>query len=264
MIFFGISRSHDVGREDGNTAIAVGCVRLGRVVTQLRAATIKCFRKRSNALATSAVVFDLDGTLVDSAADIAEAVNRTVEDLGLQRVSEATVRSWIGEGVRNLVTTALRDAGSDRRLEDVMPGFMRHYHDCLLRSPVLYDGVEQTLQALQARGLPMAICTNKPAALVPPLLQHLGIDGYFAHIIGGDSLPQRKPAAEPLLHVATLLQQPVAACLMVGDSATDLGAANNAGMPIVLVRYGYPRNLDLDAADAVAVIDTLPELIGLL
>lgn len=214
-------------------------------------------------MATSAVVFDLDGTLVDSAGDIAEAVNLTLEDLGLARVSEATVRSWIGEGVRNLVSTALRDAGSEHSLDDVMPGFMRHYHDCLLRSPTLYDGVVETLAALQARGLPLAICTNKPAALVPPLLQHLGIAGYFAHIIGGDSLPQRKPAAEPLLHVAGLLQQPVAACMMVGDSATDLAAANSAGMPIVLVRYGYPRDLDMQAADAVAVIDDMRELLSI-
>ena len=209
----------------------------------------------------AALVFDLDGTLVDSAGDIAEAVNRTLQDLSLPRVSEATVRSWIGEGVRNLVATALRHSGSGHVLEDVMPDFMRHYRECLLRSPRLYDGVGEALTALQARGLPMAICTNKPAALVPPLLQHLGIAGFFAHIIGGDSLPQRKPAAEPLQHAAALLRQPVEACLMVGDSATDLEAANNAGMPIVLVRYGYLRDLDLASADAAAVIDDLRELL---
>ena len=83
----------------------------------------------------AALVFDLDGTLVDSAADIAEAVNRMLDDLALSRVEEAIVRSWIGEGVRNLVDTALHHAGSERTLAEVMPGFMRHYHDCLLRSP---------------------------------------------------------------------------------------------------------------------------------
>ena len=215
-------------------------------------------------MATSAVVFDLDGTLVDSAGDIAEAVNRTLEDLSLPRVSEATVRSWIGEGVRKLVTTALHNARSEHTLDDVMPGFMRHYNECLLRSPRLYDGVVETLEALQARRLPMAICTNKPSALVPPLLKHLGIEHFFAHIIGGDSLPQRKPAPEPLQHIAMLLGQPVQECMMVGDSATDLHAANNAGMPIVLVRYGYTRDLDLQAADAVAVIDDMPALLPIL
>jgi phosphoglycolate phosphatase len=214
-------------------------------------------------VAIKALVFDLDGTLVDSAGDIAEAVNLTLEELALPRVSEATVRSWIGEGVRNLVSTALANAGSALTLEEVMSAFMRHYKACLLRSPRLYDGVGEALTALQTRGLPMAICTNKPAAMVAPLLQHLGIAGFFAHIIGGDSLPQRKPAAEPLLHVAGLLQQPVADCLMVGDSGTDLGAANNAGMPIVLVRYGYSRDLDLDTAEAVAVIDDMRELVAI-
>ncbi len=210
----------------------------------------------------AALVFDLDGTLVDSAEDIAEAVNRTLDDLSLPRVSEATVRSWIGEGVRRLVATALAHAGSERPLDEVMPTFMRHYRDCLLRSPRLYDGVTEALQLLQARGLPMAICTNKPSALVPPLLDHLGIAGYFAHIVGGDTLPQRKPDAEPLLHAAQRLGQAPAQCLMIGDSATDLGAANAAGMPIVLVRYGYPRDLDLESAGALAVIDDLRQLVA--
>lgn len=212
-------------------------------------------------MATAAVVFDLDGTLVDSAGDIAEAVNRTLDGLALPRVAEATVRSWIGEGVGSLVATALRHAGSGHAAAEVMPAFMRHYHACLLRSPQLYDGVLETLQALRARAMPLAICTNKPAALVPPLLHHLGIAGFFAHIVGGDSLPQRKPAAEPLLHAAALLAKTVDQCLMVGDSATDLQAAHNAGMPLVLVRYGYRRDLDLDAAPALAVLDDLRGLL---
>ncbi|WP_250064251.1 phosphoglycolate phosphatase [Stenotrophomonas mori] len=211
-------------------------------------------------MGAAAVIFDLDGTLVDSAEDIAEAVNRTLDALSLPRVSDTTVRGWIGEGVRRLVATALAHAGSERGLDATMPLFMRHYHDCLLRSPRLYDGVADALQRLQRRGVPMAICTNKPSALVPPLLDHLGIAAGFTHIVGGDTLPQRKPAPEPLLHAAHLLNQAPADCLMVGDSATDLGAANAAGMPIVLVGYGYPRDLDLASAGALAVIDDLRQL----
>jgi hypothetical protein len=98
---------------------------------------------------------------------------------------------------------------------------------------------------------------------VPPLLQHLGIGDAFALVLGGDSLPQRKPSGEPLRHIAAHFGLAVDACLMVGDSLTDYRAAEEAGMPIALVRYGYPRGLDLATAHAVAVIDDLRELPGL-
>ncbi|MDV3436258.1 phosphoglycolate phosphatase [Stenotrophomonas sp. C2852] len=209
------------------------------------------------------VVFDLDGTLVDSAADIAEALNRTLEDIGVARVPETTVLGWIGDGVRRLVEQALQAVGRVIDLAEVMPIFMVHYRECLLRSPRLFDGVGEALAQLRARNVPLAICTNKPEALVPPLLQHLGIGDVFALVLGGDSLPQRKPSGEPLRHIAAHFGLPVDACLMVGDSLTDYRAAEDAGMPIALVRYGYPRGLDLATAQAVAVIDDLRELPGL-
>ncbi|KAG0752740.1 hypothetical protein G6F68_010564 [Rhizopus microsporus] len=209
------------------------------------------------------VVFDLDGTLVDSAADIAEALNRTLEDIGVARVPETTVLGWIGDGVRRLVEQAVHAAGREVDLAAVMPVFMVHYRECLLRSPRLFDGVAEALAQLRARNVPLAICTNKPEALVPPLLQHLGIGDAFALVLGGDSLPQRKPSGEPLRHIAAHFGVPVDACLMVGDSLTDYRAAEEAGMPIALVRYGYPRGLDLATAHAVAVIDDLRELPGL-
>ncbi len=215
-----------------------------------------------NVLDAAAVIFDLDGTLVDSAADIAEAVNRTLADHGLPRVDEARVRSWIGDGVGSLVRTALADAGSALAVDEVLPGFMVHYRQCLLRSPALYPGVVPALQALRERGVPLAICTNKPSAMLPPLLDHLQIDTCFDVVIGGDSLPERKPSAAPLLHLCKHFDVAPAQCLMVGDSATDLGAARAAGMPIALVRYGYPRDLDLEQAGAVALVDDLRELFG--
>ena len=103
------------------------------------------------------VIFDLDGTLVDSAGDIAEALNRTLEDWQLARVPEATVLTWIGDGVRRLVEQAFTAAGSTIDLEQVMPGFMVHYRECLLRSPRLFDGVAEALAQLQDRGVPLAI-----------------------------------------------------------------------------------------------------------
>ena len=137
------------------------------------------------------VVFDLDGTLVDSAGDIAEALNRTLEDWHLPRVPEATVLTWIGDGVRRLVEQALTAARASVDLDAVMPGFMVHYRECLLRSPRLFDGVPEALQQLQARGVALAICTNKPEALVQPLLEHLGIGSGFALVLGGALLVRR-------------------------------------------------------------------------
>jgi len=209
------------------------------------------------------VVFDLDGTLVDSAGDIAEALNRTLVDWQLPRVPEATVLTWIGDGVRRLVEQAFSAAGSDVDLDAVMPGFMVHYEACLLRSPRLFDGVVEALALLRERGVPMAICTNKPGALVPPLLRHLGIADAFSQVLGGDALPQRKPSGAPLRHLADAFELRTGECLMVGDSLTDYRAAQDAGMPIALVRYGYPRGLDLDTAIAVAVVDDLRALPGL-
>jgi len=209
------------------------------------------------------VIFDLDGTLVDSAADIAEALNRTLEDWQLPRVPEATVLTWIGDGVRRLVEQAFTAARSDIDLDRVMPGFMRHYESCLLRSPRLYDGVVPALEALRARNVTLAICTNKPSAMVAPLLAHLGVQDFFARVLGGDSLPERKPSGVPLRHIAAAFGVAPTAALMVGDSITDYRAAVDAGMPVALVRYGYPRGLDLATVDAVAVVDDLRALPGL-
>ncbi len=208
-------------------------------------------------------IFDLDGTLVDSADDIAEAVNRTREELGGTRVPVATVLGWIGDGVGHLVETALADGGLDVPPAAAMPVFMRHYRDCLLRSPRLFPGVREALDALRAQAVPMAICTNKPEAMVAPLLDHFGIAGLFALVIGGDTLPVRKPSGAPLRHIAAHFGVAVGEALMVGDSGTDYAAARDAGMPVALVRYGYPRGLDFARVEAVAVVDDLRCLPGL-
>jgi len=209
------------------------------------------------------VLFDLDGTLVDSASDIAAAVNRLLAELGHARVDEATARSWIGDGARQLITSALRHAGDLQDVDAVMPRFMRHYADCLLLDPQLYPGVVTTLQALRAAGVRLAVCTNKPAQFVPPLLEALDIDGYFDAVLGAGDLPERKPHPLPLRHLAEGFGVDVAQCLMVGDSAADAGAAIAAGAPLVLVGYGYRRDFDLHGCGALAVIERFDQLLEL-
>lgn len=209
------------------------------------------------------VLFDLDGTLVDSASDIAAAVNRLLAELGHEQVDEATVRSWIGDGARQLITQALRHAGDLQDVDAVMPRFMRHYADCLLLDPRLYPGVEATLSALRANGVRMAVCTNKPAQFVPPLLEALDIATYFDAVLGAGDLPERKPHPLPLLHLAEGFGVDIGQCLMVGDSGADAGAANAAGAPLVLVGYGYRREFDLHGCGALAVIDRFDQLLEL-
>lgn len=211
----------------------------------------------------SLALFDLDGTLVDTAADIAEAVNRTLDDWKLPQVEEAVIRGWIGDGARVLVETAFRHAGSDTAVDDIMDGFMVHYGETLLLRAKLYPGVAETLEALQAQGVALAVCTNKPQRYVRPLLEHLGIADRFGAMIGGDTLPERKPSALPLLHLAQLFDRQPNDCVLIGDSATDAAAAKAAVMPLVLVSYGYPRGFDLRTAQALAVIDDMRALLSL-
>ncbi len=209
----------------------------------------------------SLVVFDLDGTLVDSASDIAEAVNRTLVDWSLPRVEESVIRGWIGDGARALVASAFAHAGKQIELDEVMPGFMVHYAECLLLYPTVYPGVVETLQALRERGIAVAVCTNKPERFVRPLLDALDLGRYFEVIVGGDTLPERKPSAMPLLHVVEHFGLQPAQCLMVGDSATDIQTAAAAGVPMALVTYGYLRGLDPRAVQGVTVIDDMRELL---
>lgn len=209
------------------------------------------------------VIFDLDGTLVDSVSDIAEALNLTLAQWRLQPVEQASVRAWVGEGVRALLATALRAQGREDALEQALPDMLRHYGDCLLHRPHVYPGVREALAGLRARGVALAVCTNKPIRFVAPLLDHLGLGGHFSALLGGDSLPERKPDPAPLRALAARFGQPAARCLMVGDSATDAAAARAAGMPLAMVRYGYLRGFDPETSGAIAVVDDLRALLAL-
>ncbi|UPG96638.1 phosphoglycolate phosphatase [Luteibacter aegosomatissinici] len=210
----------------------------------------------------SLVIFDLDGTLVDSAADIAESVNRTLSDWRLPTYDVKQITGWIGEGSRQLITYAFRDAGSDADIDDVMPGFLEHYAETALDA-VVYPGVADTLAALHAQGVKLAVCTNKNEEFVRPLLEVRGLLPYIDGIVGGNTLPERKPSGVPLKHLADEAGVPLNQVLMVGDSESDMLAARDAGVPYVLVSYGYPKSLDIRNAGALAVIDQFAELLNL-
>lgn len=210
----------------------------------------------------SLVIFDLDGTLVDSAPDIAESVNRTLRDWKLPTYDTRQITGWIGEGSRKLITYAFRHAGSDADIDAVMPGFLAHYAETALDG-VAYEGVVETLAALHAQGVKLAVCTNKNEEFVRPLLEARGMLRYFDGIVGANTLPERKPSGVPMRHLAAQAGVDTGQALVVGDSESDVLAARDASMDFVLVSYGYRKSLDLYGAGAIAVIDRMPDLLDL-
>jgi phosphoglycolate phosphatase len=217
-------------------------------------------------VAHSAVIFDLDGTLVDTAPDIAAAVDRALLDLSLPAAGLDRVRGWVGNGAAILLQRALRDAGVDsaEAQERALALFLRHYAEEFTARSQLYPGTAQALAGLAARGQRLAVCTNKPTSFVAPLLRHFGIARHFAFCVGGDDLPEKKPHPAPLLHLARQLGLPAGDCLMVGDSSNDVAAARAAGMAVVAVSYGYNHGAPIRDTHPDAVIDSLLELRSLI
>ncbi|MGH8294285.1 MAG: phosphoglycolate phosphatase [Steroidobacteraceae bacterium] len=213
----------------------------------------------------SLIAFDLDGTLIDSAADLAGAANTLLAGFGCEPLSLAEVRRMIGDGVATLVARVL----AARHCEQADPAraaqiFMRHYEACATSLTTAYPGAAEALQALRAAGIPLAVCTNKPARLAASVLDNLGLAKYFARVIGGDSLPFRKPDPRVLLAVLEALGARPESSLLVGDSEVDAATARSAGVPFVLMKHGYRRGPAEEIA-CIAALESfaeLPALIG--
>ena len=184
------------------------------------------------------VVFDLDGTLVDSHRDIANAANALLDELGGPRLPDASIVAMVGEGAGVLVRRALAAAGLDPETPGALDRFLSLYDDRLLVHTAPYEGTVETLDWLSGR-VPMAVLTNKPGRATERMLDGLGLRGYFREVIGGDTAFGRKPDPAGLLHLAAAANAGPGSTLMVGDSPADLHAARNAGAQICLVRYGF-------------------------
>ncbi|WP_353662811.1 phosphoglycolate phosphatase [Hydrogenimonas sp. SS33] len=210
-----------------------------------------------------AVLFDLDGTLIDSVPDLAAGVNAMLAYYALPPLGEEEVRMMVGNGATVLVTRALQKCGAGERvsLEEALARFMEAYRERMCDRTRCFDGVAETLQSLKERGKRLGIVTNKPYRFVPPILEHLGIESCFGAVLGGDSLPQKKPDPAPLVEGARMLGTEPQKALMVGDSSNDIRAAKAAGMPCVGVCYGYNYGESIEAEAPDATIDRLDKLL---
>lgn len=188
------------------------------------------------------VVFDLDGTLADTAPDLMAATNRALAGTGIAPLDLATTRRLIGTGARALLLGAARSSGrelTDTDLDILTGRFRADIAACPVRDTTLYPGATATLETLKRGGARLAVCTNKHASLVRPVLAALGIEPWFDAVVGAGDAPALKPDPRPLLlSIATAGGSPARA-LMVGDSRTDVTAARRAGIPVIVADWGY-------------------------
>ena len=185
------------------------------------------------------LVFDLDGTLVDSAPDITAAVNALFAELKLPAMELALIRRMIGDGAPVLLERALQHVGATQKAVDLMPRYSVHYSENAVGLTKAYPDVVETLTTLRAAGCRLGVCTNKPLGPTRAVLAAFGLDSLIEAVIGGDSLPQRKPQPEPLWHVIRALGGTPDSAVMIGDSAVDIACADAAGVPAVIIPSGY-------------------------
>ena len=211
------------------------------------------------------VMFDLDGTLVDSVPDLAAAVDQMLLALGRPAAGVGAVRHWVGNGARVLVRRALagaleHEAVEEAEAERALALFLEAYADSHSLTQV-YPGVRTTLKWLKAQGVEMALITNKPEQFVAPLLDEMKIGRYFRWILGGDTLPQQKPDPTGLLQVMKMAGVAAHEALFVGDSRNDVLAAKAAGVLCVALSYGYNHGRPIAEESPALVIDDLRALL---
>ncbi|MBK6744130.1 MAG: phosphoglycolate phosphatase [Hydrogenophilales bacterium] len=214
-------------------------------------------------LPIKAVVIDLDGTLLDTAPDLADAAIAMAADLGLPAITLEEVKTYIGNGVSRLVKRVLtRDMHADPAPElfaKALPIYEKHYAEGVSRKSRPFPGVVDGLQAMFETGYRLACITNKAERFTVPLLKDTGLIDFFELILSGDSLPEKKPSPLPLLHACQVFGVEPDELLLIGDSLNDTQAARAAGCPVFCVPYGYNRGRPVAELNLDAVVPSLAE-----
>jgi phosphoglycolate phosphatase len=218
----------------------------------------------SKQIGVQAILFDLDGTLLDTAPDMVAALNMLRAEQTKTVMDYSLVRAHVSNGAVGLVGIGFPGASPERH-EVLRRRFLELYAERLAEATVLFPGMDNVLQVLEAAGLPWGVVTNKPAYLTEPLLQRLGLTARCASVVSGDTLPQRKPHPLPLLHAAKTIGVDAAQAAYVGDAQRDIEAGRAAGMMTVAAVYGYlPPGDDPDSWGADHHIDDPANLLEIL
>jgi phosphoglycolate phosphatase len=211
-------------------------------------------------MANFLLIFDLDGTLVDSVPDLCDALNEVLHEHGYGPLSREIVRPMVGDGVAPLVIRGFAaSGGGEAEARAALPHYIALYEANATRHSLLYPGVRETLVELRRRGYRTAVCTNKLQGATLAVLRGFGIDGLFDGVAGGDRFAVRKPDPGHLTHLVDELGGSVACTAMIGDSEIDAATANAAGVPALLMSYGYAR-IALAELGARKVLDHFDEL----
>ena len=214
-------------------------------------------------LKVKAVMIDLDGTLLDTIPDLAAAANNMLVEMGRAPLPESRIRNFVGKGIANLIERTLTndmDGKPDQAsFDEAAPIYERCYKAANGKHTTIYPGVIEGLDAMRARGFPLACVTNKSERFTLPLLDYMKISHYFVTVVAGDTLPQRKPDPAPLLHACKIMNVAPNEMLMIGDSLNDTQAARAAGCPVFCVTYGYNEGHDVRTLDVDAIVSSLVE-----
>lgn len=212
-----------------------------------------------------AVLFDLDGTLLDTVDDLHEAANRMLAELGRPLRTREEIRNFVGKGIPKLVERCLADPDvSAADFDAAVEVFRTHYRETNGSKSAPYDTVRETLDALKASGVSMGVVTNKAQDFAVPLLEATGLADYFGAVVCGGMLPNKKPAPDMLLHACELLSVGKERAIMVGDSGNDALCAQAAGVPVLLMTYGYTEGVPVDTINCDGLLSKFAELPPLL